>query len=37
MVANSHFVPPADTYEHRGMPNTETAHQLYLLPLIIKE
>ena len=38
VVANSLFIPPADTHEHMGMPNTETAHQLYLsLPLIIKE
>ena len=36
VVANSHFVPPANTHEHRGMPNTETAPQLYLLSLIIK-
>ena len=36
VVANSHFVPTADTHEHRGMPNTETSHQLYLLSLIIK-
>jgi len=30
VVENSHFVPSADTHEHRGMPNTETAHHLYL-------
>jgi len=36
VVANSHFVPLADTHEHRRMPNTETAHQLYMLSLIIK-
>jgi len=32
VVANSLFVPPADTQEHRGMPNTETAHQLAAIP-----
>ena len=30
VVENFHFVPPAETHEHRGMSNTETAHQLYL-------
>jgi len=36
VVANSHFVFPAETHEHRGMSNTDTAHQLCLLSLIIK-
>jgi len=36
VVANSHFVPAADTHEHRRMPNTEAVHQIYLLSLITK-
>jgi len=36
VAANSPFYPLADTHEHRGMLNTETAHQLYILSLIIK-
>jgi len=28
VVANSHFVSPTNTHEHRRMLNTQTAHQL---------
>jgi len=36
VVANSQFIPPTDAHEYRGMPITETAHQLHLLSLLIK-
>jgi len=36
MVENSHFVTPADTHEHRGMPNTAAAeHNIRLIIVTI--